>query len=89
MSRSGYYKGNKKPKEEKTVREKEVIHCFQKHKRNYGRIRVRKELQKAGIQISEYSISRILKENGLKAKSGRSGKREGRGRKKNNTSKRT
>ncbi len=56
---------------EKIAEENAVIHCFEKHKGNYGRIRIRKELLREGIDASEYRIARILKRHGLTAKSGR------------------
>ena len=56
--------------------EKAVINCFQKHNGNYGRIRIKKELAREGVYLSENKISRILKENGLVAKSGRTGRRK-------------
>ena len=56
--------------------EKTVINCFQKHNGNYGRIRIKKELAREGVCLSENKISRILKENGLVAKSGRTGRRK-------------
>lgn len=74
MSRSGYYRAYKQIDNEKTEEEKVVINCFKRHKGNYGRIRIRKELFNKGIEVSEYRIAGILKENGLIAKSGRSGK---------------
>ena len=74
MSRSEYYRKNKERDNEEKEKEKEVINCFEKHKGNYGRIRIRKELLDKGITISEYRISRILKKHGLAAKSGRTGK---------------
>ncbi len=49
----------------------EVITCFFKHNKNYGRIRIKKDLNKKGIIVSEWKISNILKEHGLYAKSGR------------------
>ena len=76
VSRSGYYKEKVKCNSEKTAEEKAVIHCFEMNHGNYGRIRIRKELLTKGIEVSEYRISRILKENGLIAKSGRTGKRK-------------
>lgn len=48
-----------------------VINCFFANRKTYGRIRLKKEMAKVGIQISEHKISRILKENGLLAKGGR------------------
>ena len=74
MSRSEYYRRSKEQDSEEKELEKAVIHCFEKNKRNYGRIRIRKELQGKEIEISEYRIARILKKNGLTAKSGRTGK---------------
>ena len=74
MSRSEYYRIAKEQDSEEKELEKVVVHCFGKHKGNYGRIRIRKELLGQGINISEYRITRILKKNGLVAKSGRRGK---------------
>ncbi len=74
MSRSEYYRIPKVQDNEEKELETEVINCFQKHRQNYGRIRIRRELLAKGIDISEYRISRILKKHGLIAKSGRSGK---------------
>ena len=74
MSRSGYYRKPKSPEREEIELEKAVIHCFEKHHGNYGRIRIRKTLQAEGIQISESKIARILREHGLKAKTGRTGR---------------
>lgn len=75
VSKSGYYKSKSKGKSEKTEEEKAVIHCFEKHRGCYGRIRIRKALLREGIEISEYRIAKILKKNGLEAKSGRTGHR--------------
>ncbi len=74
MSRSDYYRKIKPTENEEIELENAVIHCFNQHKGRYGRIRIRKELLKKNIAISEYKISRILRENGLTAKSGRTGR---------------
>ena len=74
MSRSEYYRKVEEQDSEEKELEKAVINCFEKHKGNYGRIRIRKELLGKGVNVSEYRIARILKRNGLVAKSGRSGK---------------
>lgn len=71
VSRSEYYRKPAKSDSEKTAEEMAVIHCFQANDRNYGRIRLRKELAKVGVELSEYRISRILKANELVAKGGR------------------
>jgi putative transposase len=55
---------------------KDVINCFNKHKGAYGRIRIKKSLQRKNINVSECKISRILKENGLVSKYGRPQKRK-------------
>ena len=74
VSKSGYYSHKIQSDCEITEIEKAVINCFKKHNRNYGRIRIRKELLNTGTNISEYRIARILKKYGLVAKSGRTGK---------------
>ncbi len=74
VSRSEYYRLVKEQDSEEKEREEAVIHCFEKHKGNYGRIRIRKELLSKGINISEYRIANMLKKHGLVAKSGRTGK---------------
>lgn len=71
MSRSGYYRKLKMPESEEIALEKAIVHCFKEHRGNYGRIRIRKQLETQGIQVSEAKIARILRKNGLKAKSGR------------------
>lgn len=71
MSRSGYYRQEKEPESEKIELEKAIIRCFEAHRGNYGRIRIRKQLQLQGIRVSEAKIARVLKQHGLNAKSGR------------------
>lgn len=73
VSRSAYYRKNKTAERDEIEVANSVIHCFKRHKGRYGRIRIRKELLKQNICVSEHKISRILKENGLAAKSGRTG----------------
>lgn len=75
VSRSEYYRIPARTDNEEKEIEQAVINCFKKHKRNYGRVRIRKELlTENGLNVSEYRIARILKKNGLVAKSGRTGK---------------
>ena len=74
VSRSGYYSHKRQNEREVSEQEGQVIHCFEKHRGNYGRIRIRKELLHSGIDVSEYKIARIMKKYGLEAKSGRTGK---------------
>ncbi len=75
VGRSEYYRKPKVSENEKKEIEEAVIHCFEKHKGNYGRIRIRKELLTSGIEVSEYRITKILKRNGLVSKSGRTGRK--------------
>ncbi len=75
VSRSEYYRKDRKMDNEEKEIEKAVINCFQKNNGNYGRIRIKKALSNENIQVSESKISRILKENGLEAKSGRNRKK--------------
>ena len=72
MSRSEFYYEKATEENEEKALEFEIIHCFEKHKGNYGRIRIRRELNRAGITVSEKKIARVLRANGLVAKSGRS-----------------
>ena len=76
MSRSAYYRIPKTKESKEIELEKAVIHCFEKHNGNYGRIRIKKALARKGLNLSENKISRILKEHGLATKSGRTGQRK-------------
>lgn len=71
MSRSAFYYKVKEPKSEKVREEEAIIYCFDRHKRNYGRIRIRKALLRDGLDVSEYRIAKILKKHGRVAKGGR------------------
>ena len=71
VSKSNYYKERKRTEKEEKEEEKAVVQSFAENHGRYGRIRIRKELQRKGIEISEYRISNILRKNGLKAKCGR------------------
>ena len=77
VSRSGYYSHKAATESELSEQEERVIHCFEKNRGNYGRIRIHKALLNDGISVSEYKITRILKAHGLKAKCGRTGKSGG------------
>ena len=75
VARSGYYRLPRRTEEEKAL-EQAVIHSFRQNRGRYGRIRIRKELLGKGIDVSEYRISKILRKNGLEAKSGRTGRKK-------------
>ena len=76
VSRSSYYRQAKEQKEEEKQLEQRIISTFAKHKGNYGRIRIKKALEREHIKVSEWKIARIMKENGLIAKGDR---KKGRG----------
>ena len=73
MSRSAFYRVPKTKESEEIELEKAIINCFEKHHGNYGRIRIKKEMMRRGITVSENKIARLLRENGMAAKSGRTG----------------
>lgn len=75
VSRSSYYRQAKEQKEEEKQLEQRIISTFAKHKGNYGRIRIKKALEREHIKVSEWKIARIMKENGLIAKGGRKKRR--------------
>ena len=65
-----YYRKNKTTEREIAI-ENAVILCFDKNKSNYGRKRIKKQLEKDGLSLYEGKISRILSKNKRIAKSGR------------------
>lgn len=65
-----YNKNNNDIAKEREL-EEAVINCFNEHKGNYGRPRIKRALEKDDIIISESKVARIMKENGLVAKAGR------------------
>lgn len=71
LSKRQYYNVNLKKVSEKTAIEKAVINAFTQHQGNLGRVRIKKELAKVGIVVSEYKISKIMKKYGLITKLGR------------------
>lgn len=77
MSRSGLRKHKKSIARVKNIdHEETIIHCFNKNKGKYGRIRIKKALERDGIIVSEIKISKVLNKNGLVTKYGRPRKRK-------------
>lgn len=74
VSRSEYYRQSKQTENEESEAEKAVINCFYENRKNYGRIRIRKDLLLKGTDISEYRVAKIMKKHDLVANSGRTGK---------------
>ena len=87
---SNYYrwKKNKEKRHEKQRKELLIVHeiekIFEESNRTYGYRVIREALKKKEIEISEYKVRKIMKENGLypetrkKYNPGRSGKKDGR-----------
>lgn len=74
IPRSSYYgmrRYGARRAEYKAKESQAVIDMFIKHHGSFGRRVLKKELEKAGIILSEYKISRILKSNGYRSKYGR------------------
>ena len=75
MSRSNFYYERKVHDSEEIEIEKAVINCFEYHRGNYGRIRIYQEL-KNRYAVSQNKIAKIMRRNGLEAKSGRPRKKK-------------
>lgn len=83
LARSDYYRKRKTTSVEEKEIEMAIIHCFDQHKSSYGRIRIKAELDAAqellinkAFPASEYKISRILKQYGRVAKTGRKNRKK-------------
>jgi transposase InsO family protein len=81
VTRSGYYawlhrQENPGPraKEEETIA-KAIDPIFAEHKERYGSLRIHQELRGQGFRVSRKRVARIMKKNGLHAKSRRRFKR--------------
>jgi putative transposase len=76
VSRSGYYAWRDRPRSERSARhdrlmtEMRAIHA-EKHKRSYGSPRMHEELRGLGHEVSENTVARLMKENGLRATTAR------------------
>ncbi len=71
VSRSSYYRKIKPMKEEEIKLEELIVSTFKKHKKAYGRIRIKKELERQNVSVSEWKIAKIMKKHNLVAKGGR------------------
>ncbi len=71
VSRSSYYRKIKPMKDEEIRLEDLIVSTFKKHKKAYGRIRIKKELEKENVSVSEWKIAKIMKKHNLVAKGGR------------------
>lgn len=71
VSRSGIYKKRKRVESEEKAKELAIINCFKRNKGRSGRKRIKKELERQGIVVSEYKVARIMRKNELIALGGR------------------
>jgi putative transposase len=75
VSRSGYYARKKRPPSARRRRDAElkpkVRQAFERNKRNYGSPRIMIELRREGERLGKNHVARLLREQGLKAKTKR------------------
>lgn len=75
VSRSGYYAWEKRPKSAREIENEElserIKEIFEKSRRVYGSRKIRKELARLGKHVNHKRIERIMKEEGLRAKTAR------------------
>lgn len=72
VSRSGYYKWLGRPESERKRQHKEwteqVKEVYDKSRQLYGSPKVTQQLNKNGVSISERTVTRIMKENGIRSR---------------------
>jgi putative transposase len=72
ISRSGYYAWTKRRKSKRDKRrerlERQIRRAFLDSRKLYGSIKVWETLKKQGVQVSEKTVARIMKELGLKSR---------------------
>ncbi|GFN31038.1 transposase [Paenibacillus curdlanolyticus] len=72
VSRSGYYKWVGRPESKRERQHKEwteqVKEVYDTSRQLYGSPKVTRELNKKGVSISERTVTRIMKENGIRSK---------------------
>lgn len=83
LARSDFYRKRATTSVEEKEIEIDVIHCFDKHNSNYGRIRIKQELNAEYVLLtgnpfpaSEHKISQILKKYERIAKTGRKNRKK-------------
>ncbi len=71
VSRSGYYSfllpKTSKRKLWRSLVLQEIINCHNKSRKTYGSPRISKSIQSNGLKVSEVTVSRIMKENGIRS----------------------
>jgi len=72
VSRSGFYAWRKRPISQRAINDVELLlnikYVFNKHNKTYGSPRVFHALKRAGFQISEKRVARLMRESGLRAR---------------------
>lgn len=72
VSRSGYYKWLTRPESEQERQHKEwkdqIKEVYDKSRQLYGSPKVTRRLKQTGVAISERTVSRIMKDNGLRSR---------------------
>ncbi len=71
VSRSGYHSfllpKTSKRKLWRSLVLQEIINCHNKSRKTYGSPRISKSIQSNGLKVSEVTVSRIMKENGIRS----------------------
>ena len=76
VSRSGYYAWRDRPRSERSQRQERLLTAMraihaEKRKNSYGSPRMYEELRGLGYESSENTVARLMKQNGLRAKTAR------------------
>ena len=72
VSRSGYYKWLNRPKSNQKERKEkltsQIKRVYLDSRRNYGSPKITKQLNSEGVSVSQKTVSRIMKEEGIRSK---------------------
>ncbi|WP_254660230.1 MULTISPECIES: IS3 family transposase [Lysinibacillus] len=72
VSRSGYYEWLNRPKSNQKERKEkltsQIKRVYMDSRRNYGSLKITKQLNSEGVSVSQKTVSRIMKEEGIRSK---------------------
>lgn len=72
VSKSGYYEWLKRPKSHQKERKEkltsQIKRVYVESRRNYGSPKITKQLHSEGVSVSQKTVSRIMKEEGIRSK---------------------
>lgn len=72
VSKSGYYAWKKRPVSQQRVRKGKLTAKIKRvhlqSRKNYGSPKITKQLNQEGIEVSQKTVTRIMKENGIRSK---------------------